>query len=156
VHHEVLVRVLDSGAHAAKQPEAVDRREQVAVAVLVDRHPLDVIEREPGHAIGGRPAVEETCDVRMIEAREDLPLVPEPVQNRLAVAPLPYQLDGRELAHFLVGPNRQVNGAHSTAPDLAHDPVWPDGRARQRGGANLTDGAGHPGACLTGGVAATC
>jgi hypothetical protein len=144
VHHKVLVGVLDSGAHAAEQPEAVDGRERVAVAVLVDPQALDVVEREPGHAIGGRPAVEETRDVRMIEAREDLPLVSEPVQDRLAVAPLLHQFDGRALAHFLARANRQVHGAHPTAPDLAHDPVRPDARARQRGGAGLRDGAGQP------------
>src|SRR5688572_27560550 len=75
------MRVGDGGAGLAKELKPVGYRQRVLVAILVDRQALDVLHDEIRQAVLSGVAIEQACDVRMIETGEDLPLVAETAQH---------------------------------------------------------------------------
>ena len=72
----------------------------------------------------------------MVEGGQDLPLVAEAAQDELRVHPAADELDGDFAAVLVVGPRRQVHGAHPAAPQLADDFVRPDPPLRLARGLN--------------------
>jgi len=64
---------------------------------------LDVFHDEVREAIFGRAPVQHPGDVGMVEARQDLPLPPEPRHDLGAVRPFPDELDGDVLLVLVVG-----------------------------------------------------
>ncbi len=74
VHHQAGVSVGDRVAHLQEDRELGGKSEAGLRAVAVDRHALDILEREVGGAVLGDPAVDQARDVRMLEPRQDLAL----------------------------------------------------------------------------------
>src|SRR5205085_1967968 len=72
---EVLMRVVHRAADHAKQLQALGGCKFARLAVLVYGLALDVFHDEVWQAVGGRAAVEQAGDVRMIEAGKDLAFV---------------------------------------------------------------------------------
>ena len=66
VDDQVLVRVLHGRANGPEQLQSIDHREPVAIAVLIDRHALDVVHHEVGRSVLGGAAVEQLGDVRVV------------------------------------------------------------------------------------------
>ncbi len=126
--HGLLVRVLDALARPHEQLEAFPGRQPVPVAVLRDRHALDVLHHEVGTALLGRAGVEHLGDVRMVHQRQRLALGFEPGDDLLGVHPplddLERHLSTRRL---LLG---EVDLAHSSFADLLPDGVVADLRCR--------------------------
>ena len=77
VDHEVLVRVGHRVAHGGKQLQPLVQRQVVGLAVAVDRLALDQLHREVGQALLGDPAVHQPRDPRVLQQRQDPPLLDE-------------------------------------------------------------------------------
>src|SRR5262245_46192195 len=109
---EVTVRGLYGRAHHAKQPQACGDAQSMLVAVGVDGLAFDILQYQVRNAVDGGAAVEQACDVRVIQRGQNLPLG---AQARLY---LPRQhaatdeLDGDLLLVLLIGALAQVDLAH--------------------------------------------
>lgn len=69
-------------------------------------------------------------DVRMFERPQYLPLIPEPANRDRRLHVAADKLDGYPLAEFAVGPHRQLNRAHSSEPQIAHNLISAHASAR--------------------------
>ncbi len=126
VDHEVLMRVRNRLAYFPEHRQSLDDREPAIVAVRGQRLTVDVLHDQIGQAIGGRAAVEQSRDIRVLEIGENLTLGPEPPHDRERVhaALDDFERDGvRKLA---VGSRRQVHGPHAAAPEFSLDLVRTD------------------------------
>lgn len=81
VDDEVLVGVVDGGADVAEEAEAGFGGEFVVVAKGVDGVAFDILHDKVGSSIFGGTAVEEACDVRMIEGGDDLAFAAEALDD---------------------------------------------------------------------------
>ena len=143
-HHHVLgleITVHDPSLPRRLQPReqpvehAADLRQGQRPHVRPQRPSLDVLHRDVRHAV----MLEE------VEDRDDVRVLERPRKARLAhEAPRERRVGGVEAREFLQGhvpveislPG-EVHGAHAPAPQLADDPVAPDGPHHLRHGATL-------------------
>ena len=77
-HDQPLVRRVHCRADLAHETEAILDGEVAFQAIAIDRYPLHVLHDQERPPVGSGAAVEQTCDVRVIELGEDLPLAVEP------------------------------------------------------------------------------
>ncbi len=138
MNHEVAMGVLHGVAYRLEELQAGAGRETPLVAVLRDRLAGDVFHDEEGHAALGRAAVQETRDVRMLEARQDLALGAEAGEQMVVRGSRPQQLDRDLLLVLVVGAGREVDGAHPALAQLALEAV----RSRPLSGQGLDLGFG--------------
>ena len=117
-----------SASHTWTKSESRDSTlEPVADAVLGDRLALDVLHREVRQAVLGDAAVEQARDARVVERREDLPLLAEPADHPgVQVGAAPHQLERDPLVELAVVPVGEEHGAHPALADDPLDPVGPD------------------------------
>jgi hypothetical protein len=87
VDDQILVRIGHGAADFAKQVEPPVGVELVCVAEHADRLAFHVLHHEVGQPVIGRSAVNQPGNVRVIELREDLPLVSEATQNVVRIEP---------------------------------------------------------------------
>ncbi len=126
MHDEVPVREGDGVADLAEESDAVGDRQPRRSRVFVDVRAVHELHHEVGEPVRRRAAVEESRDVRVREAREDLALGAEAGEDELAVHAAADELD-RDAAFVLgIGPRREVNRAHAAAPDLPLERVRPE------------------------------
>ena len=71
---QVLMRVLDGGADVDEQLESLAEVELSLIAILIERLAFDVLHYQVRLAILRLACIDQSRDVRMIEARENLPL----------------------------------------------------------------------------------
>src|SRR4051812_45056727 len=62
----------------------------------------------------------------MIERGENLPLLPEALQQRFAAGAAANEFDGDVLLEFGIVARRKEDGAHAAVPELTDDAVRPD------------------------------
>ena len=74
MNDQILMRVLDGGADVDEQLESLAQVEPALVAVLIERLALDVLHDQVWLAIVRLAGIDQSRDVRMIQARENLPL----------------------------------------------------------------------------------
>src|SRR5687767_8182267 len=103
------------------------------VAVAVDRLPLDILHREPGHALRGNAAIEEPRDMWVLERCDDLPLLEEPLEQVVRTDSTTRELERCALPELPVVALSEVHRAHPAASDLANDPVWANTLLDRRG-----------------------
>jgi hypothetical protein len=77
VQDQLAVRMRDRADHVLQQAHARAEVEPVAVAPLVDRRALDVLEHQIRLLPLGHAGVDQPSDVRMVEPREQLAFAPE-------------------------------------------------------------------------------
>ena len=132
VQDQPVVRLRDRAQHVQHQAQARIDGEREAAAVLVDRLAVDVFEHEVGlRAVGHDTGIEQACDVRMRQAREDAAFALEAFGVALAEQARAQELD-RDLAFVAaVVATRQPHGAHAAMADLAHQRVRADRLAGQ-------------------------
>ena len=93
------------------------------VAVVDDRLPFDVLHGEVRPAVRRAAAVEQAGDVRMLEAGENLPLVPEAADDAVGVHAALEDLDRHALLERIVVADAKIDGAHAAMTDLANEAV---------------------------------
>ena len=118
VHDELTLGIAKCVAHVGEEPESSPHTQPRLVAVPGDRHPVDVLHRQPRAAVGRDPTVVQPGDVPMLEPCEYLSLTEEPLDQ----VPPPdmgrmNQLDGDPLLELTVHPLGKVDRSH---PSLAH------------------------------------
>ncbi len=123
VDDQVLVRVLDGGADVTKELQARGGVEPVRVAVVDDRLPFDVLHGEVRPAVRRAAAVEKAGDERVLEAGENLPLVPEAADDAVGVHAALEHLDRHALLERIIVADAKVHGAHAAMTDLANQAV---------------------------------
>jgi hypothetical protein len=128
----LLVGVLDGVADRQEQPEALGDGGLPLVAVLRQRHALDQLHREVGHARLGGARVEHGGDVRVAHQGQCLALRLEALQELLGVEAHPDHLQGHPAPDRL-GLLGDPDGAHAALAQLLAQPVRSDadlGRGR--------------------------
>ena len=129
MNHQVPVSVLHRVAHREEQLDTSLDRAPVLLHVAVDRDAFDVLQGEPGEPLGSDPAVQQAGDPGMLQGGEDLPLFDEAAHQVVVTRDRAAdQLEGDALVVGLIALG-EVDGAHSTVPCLAEDPVWTDASA---------------------------
>ena len=141
MNDRATVRIRDRAAHLAKELQPLGDGQRLAVAVLVDRLPLDVLHHEIRQAVVGRVAIEQARDVRVVEAREDLPLVAEVTQHGVGIHAALDELDRDELLVLTVGATREIDDTHPAAANPLLDLVVTDRLTDQAVGQLLVEEA---------------
>ena len=111
--HAFLVGVLNRAADRKEQvPSRCADSHPLAIAVLSDRHALDVLHHEVRPALGCRAGVEDPRDVRVVHYRQRLTLVGETGEHLAGVHAEFHDFKGHTPANglALLG---QVHGAHA-------------------------------------------
>ena len=122
------MRVLHGRAQRQEELQAGGGVERARLGELAERHAFHVLHDQVGQAVGGRAAVEQTGDVRMVEAGENLALGAEAPHDRLGVHPAFEDLEGDALMEHVVVAHRQEHGAHAALAQLADQPVGANAR----------------------------
>jgi len=86
----------------------------------------------PCASLPGAPAVEEARDVRVLEPREDLALLPE-APDGVRVHPLADDLDRHALPELFVGARGEEDRSHPSPAEFTENPVRADPRGRRIG-----------------------
>ena len=133
VNDEIAMSVIDSRTDVDEHPEPVVNG-QSAIGGK-DRQPrtIDVLHDEIGQAVVGGAPVEQTADVRMLQARERLTLATEAREDELGVHARSYQLDGDLHVILIVVPLGEEDGAHTATPELPDQPVRTDANRLRAG-----------------------
>ena len=123
MHDEMLVGELHGLAQRLEQPEPRVDVELAALAVGVERLAVDVLHHQEGEAGLGRAAVVEAGDVRVLEAREDLPFCQEASPRIVTGQPLAQDLDGHLVLELAVRALGEEDVAGTARPEGPQHPV---------------------------------
>ena len=126
---QVLVGVLHRRADLHEHLQSRGRVQVARLAVLVDRLPFDELHGEVGQAVGRGAAVEQSADVGMVEAGENLALVAEAADDRVGVHAALEDFERHALLERVVAADGKVDGAHAAASQLFDETVGADPHA---------------------------
>ena len=79
VNDEVTVRVRHRRDHVYEQAHAIDDRQRLRLAIVIDARTIDIFQRQERHTVDTSPCIEKSRNVRMSETRKYLALQPEPI-----------------------------------------------------------------------------
>ena len=127
---EMLVRELHRVAHVEEERQSLLQPQPTLVAVGEERLARDVLHDEERAAVQRRAAVDQSCDVGMLEHRQDLPLGTESLQDLVRTQEGIDQLDRDLLREALVVAGGPIDHPHAAAADLLEDPVGAEAVAR--------------------------
>jgi len=131
VHDEVAVGVADRLQHLQEQRHARAQRQAARVAPVRDRLALDVLQGEPGPALGIHAAIEQARDAVVRQARQDGAFAAEARAQLRAVAGRANALDRHLLAQLGVIALGQPHHAHAAAPQFAQQAVGAEALGRR-------------------------
>src|SRR5205814_7833791 len=94
---------------------------------------FDEFHHEVRHSVVGSAAVEQACDIGMIQSGEYLALMEESLHNKSRAQTDAHQLDGDLLVELAVDANGPVDVAHAAVSDLVDNFVWTDSVPDPRG-----------------------
>ena len=77
VYHQVAMRELHSAADLQEKPQPLLHAQRLPIAPPRDGLAIDEFHHQVRHALGRRAAIQQTGDVRVRQAGQDLPLLPE-------------------------------------------------------------------------------
>src|SRR5262249_1975051 len=137
VNDEVAVCMFDSRAYWQEEPQPFLNCQFLLFCVFRDPDAFDVLHHKVWSAIVRRAAVEEARNIGVLELGQNLALAPEPAQDEIGIETRPNQLDCDLRFILLVVTARQIDRAHSAAPQLVDQSVWADLAAGHRAGAAL-------------------
>ena len=139
VNDEIAMRVIDRRTDVEKHPEPVVDRQSAIGGKGRQPRTIDVLHDEIGQAVVGRAAVEQTADVRMLQARERLALATEAREDEIDVHARSHQLDGDLGVIFVVVPLGEEDGAHTATTELPDQPVRTDAHRLCAGDAGVME-----------------
>jgi len=122
----MLMRILHGGAGIAQQRHARMQRKAVISSVFRDRPALDEFHHQVGTIVRGHAGVEQTHDVRMREARQNLAFGAEAPQHIRAMHRRVHDLGSHLLGEIAVDPLGQIHHAHAAASDWPRQPKRAD------------------------------
>jgi len=96
------------------------------VAELVNWPAFDVLHYQVRAAISRRAAVEETCDVGMLEVREDLSFDPKALNDKVSIHPSLNQFYGDLLPVLIIIASGEIDRSHAPTSDCSQDFVRTD------------------------------
>ena len=91
------------------------------VAVTIKLESLDKIHHEIRSPVVGRTAIEQACDVGMLQRRKNLTFVAKSTKNEISVHPALDNFYGNLATELTVCANGFIDRPHTTAPDFAFD-----------------------------------
>src|ERR1017187_3853617 len=110
-------------AHLEEQAAAILDGNASVAAPVVDAETLHIIHHQERASFRRGAAIDQTRDVRMVQARQNLAFMPEPEEQFRRVHTGSDELEGGLLLKLGVVADRQVDDAHAAAADLtAHPP----------------------------------
>ena len=113
------MRILHRRANIAEQFQPVADRARSRLAELIDGRALHVLHRQVRHALGSRSAVDQSRDVRMIQARQHLPFHAKSPQDFRRIHAAPYEFNRNFLAASLLAVSRETRQPHRTHPSAS-------------------------------------
>ena len=120
---QLLMRVLDGGAHAADELDALAARGVALAHVAGERDAVDVLHHEVRLTVLGRAAIEHPHDARVIERRQDLALVAKSRDRLRRAEAVVQDLDRDATLVLRVIPFSEVDGTHPTLAEELDEPV---------------------------------
>src|SRR6185503_6390110 len=139
----VLMGVLDGRADVLEETQPFARRQPSRLAVRKEGLALDVLHDEVRLARRGRSAVEEPCDVRMVQRRRDLALATEASERDFVRQAAGDELYRDPPLKLVVGAPREIDDAHAPPADLGEQLVWPDPLALPGAWRSIEEGHRH-------------
>ena len=112
-------------------------RQPLLVAVAIDRHALDELHHEVRLAVGGRAAVQQPRDVRMIQRGQRLALGLEPAHDAVGIRPRPDHLQRRLPPERGIGALGAIHHAHAAR---AHKRIHAPGADRRADEVHMAGG----------------
>ena len=128
------MRVVDGFANRTEEDEALAQAEPPRFAVHVERQAFHQLHHEVGQSLIGGARVVERRDVRVLQARQDLPLLEEARGLLFAAERAGGDLDRDLPLEAVVVAHGAVHAPHPAPPDLVEDPVGADTLPDQRDG----------------------
>src|SRR5215472_6376306 len=127
---QIAVRITHRLTGFTEQHAALLDREIALFAVRVDRNALDIFHDEERCAVPGRASIQKPRDIGVIQAGQDLPLLPESLQQRNRRQRALYQLDSYPLLVLVVIAHGGIDCPHTARSQLVRDAVRPYAPAR--------------------------
>ena len=115
VHHQVLMRILHRLTDHAEQFQSLPDVQILLFAILRDGQAIDVLHDEVRKPILGRAAIQQSRNKRMLQVRQDLPLLAETPQHGVGIHAALQDLDSDFLLIVIVA-DCKMNGSHPTGP----------------------------------------
>ena len=160
VHHQMGMGILHGAEDLLEEGEAAPHAQAVGLAIVRQRHPLDVFHGEIGLTQRGDPRVIEPGDIGMDQTGEEVAFLGKACGILRAMQPDVRELQRDRAFHQTIGPLGQPHGTHAApsqrlaeciGPDVHTPPQRLDGfgserlHARERGqGAEEIVGCGRP------------
>ena len=128
MYDQIGVRVADRLAHLQKKLEPRFDAQVAAAAPVRDRFACHIFQRQIRLVVGADARIEQACDMRMAQAREDLPLAGEALAQIGVGQPRTQQFQRDPALVQPVGAARQPHLAHAAFAQQAVQLVRPDHR----------------------------
>src|SRR6266705_1875371 len=100
------------------------------VAPLEDRRAVDEFHRQPRLSGVRQSAIDQSRDAGMLEACENLSFSAEAAMDRRGITPTADDLQRDRLLELSVGTLAEIDGSHSSLPDLSDHAIRTDRRPR--------------------------
>jgi hypothetical protein len=122
MNNQIVLGELDSAQHLLEEGDTGFQTELEAIAVGVDGFSVDQFHHQKWFAIGRHSAVEQLCDMRMIQAGEDLALGEKPLAMPLPAQRPAQDFDGDVLLELSVIAMGAIDGTHAARAqnEIAH------------------------------------
>jgi hypothetical protein len=124
--NEILMCIVHRVTDNAEELQAFDDAEPSLIAVLVYRLTLDVFHNEIGQTIRRRAAIQQACDVRVVESSQNLTLSLKMAQEIEAPSGRSDYLHRHVLLKCVVIPGGQIYGSHPAGADASLQKILTD------------------------------
>src|ERR1035438_8509107 len=121
------MRVLYRGAGFQKEADAIGNRQKPLVTVLVESLPVHILHHQVRIARAAEAAVQQSRDIRMIEAGQDLAFGAKALGEEPRTQVGTDHFDRDLLLKFAVRAVRQVDRSHAALPEFGIEFVSSDG-----------------------------
>ena len=115
MNDQILMRVTDRGAYPPKKLDPLTYFQPVFVAKAGHRNAVHKLEHKVRRTVSGRPAIDQSSNIGVLETRQYAALEPKPPKNGVAVHAAFDQLDGKFL--FKTVADGAKDSAHTARPD---------------------------------------
>ncbi len=130
MHDETAMRSSNGDGDFIPQVQACIDAKLPGIAMRVNRVAGNIFERKPGKAIGTDATIQQSGDARIVQARQDLPLLLEPGNQIRRRQPRPQAFDRGELLETTYGTFGVQHACHAAVGNGAACPPGAETLAR--------------------------